>query len=29
MATINPLITAPFDHNTDFTELADNCERFC
>ncbi|WP_312998846.1 hypothetical protein [Leclercia sp.] len=29
MAIINPLITAPFDHNTDFTELADNCERFC
>lgn len=29
MATINPLISTPFDHNTDFTELADNCERFC
>lgn len=27
--TTHPLITAPFDHHTDFTELADNCERFC
>ncbi|MCU6668775.1 hypothetical protein M8013_08435 [Enterobacteriaceae bacterium H4N4] len=25
----HPLITAPSDHHTDFTELADNCERFC
>jgi len=22
------LLTIPFNHNTDFTELADNCERF-
>ena len=22
------LFTTPFDHTTDFTELADNCERF-
>lgn len=29
--TLNPtqsLITLPFTNNTDFTELADNCERF-
>ncbi|WP_236328865.1 hypothetical protein [Enterobacter quasihormaechei] len=24
----HPLFTLPFTHNTDFTELADNCERF-
>lgn len=32
MATIHihdhSLFTAPFSHNTDFTELADHCERF-
>ena len=25
----NALFTTPFDHNTDFIDLADNCERFC
>ena len=33
MATIptisQSLFTTPFDHNTDFTELADNCQRYC
>lgn len=24
----HPLFTLPLTHNTDFTELADNCERF-
>ena len=29
MATpIHPFFTVPFNHKTDFTELADNCERF-
>ena len=28
MSLINSLITLPFNHATDFTELADNCERF-
>ena len=23
-----PLLTTPFNHNTDFIELADNCERY-
>lgn len=26
--SIRPLFTVPFNHKTDFTELADNCERF-
>lgn len=29
MNTSNALFTTPFDHNTDFIDLADNCERFC
>ena len=29
MTTSNALFTPPFDHNTDFTELADNCQRYC
>lgn len=29
MTTSNALFTTPFDHNTDFTELADNCQRYC
>ncbi len=26
--SIHPLFTVSFNHKTDFTELADNCERF-
>lgn len=29
MTTRNALFTPPFGHNTDFTELADNCQRYC
>lgn len=33
MTTTTPfscaLLTTPFDHTTDFTDLADSCERFC
>ncbi|AEN66073.1 hypothetical protein Entas_3353 [Enterobacter soli] len=29
MNTSNALFTTPFDHNTNFIDLADNCERFC
>jgi hypothetical protein len=29
MTTSNALFTTPFGHNTDFTELADNCQRYC
>ncbi|WP_296244454.1 hypothetical protein [uncultured Enterobacter sp.] len=29
MTTSNALFTTPFSHNTDFTELADNCQRYC
>ena len=29
MKTSNALLTTPFDHNTSFIDLADNCERFC
>ncbi|HDR2792765.1 MULTISPECIES: hypothetical protein [Enterobacter] len=29
MNTSNALFTTPFNHNTDFIDLADNCERFC
>ena len=29
MTTSNALFTTPFDRNTDFTELADNCQRYC
>lgn len=29
MTTSNALFTTPFDHNTGFTELADNCQRYC
>ncbi|HFV9242060.1 TPA: hypothetical protein ACIAIH_000940 [Enterobacter bugandensis] len=29
MTTSNALFTTPFDHHTDFTELADNCQRYC
>ncbi|WP_395300436.1 hypothetical protein V1599_16380 [Enterobacter sp. ECC-175] len=27
--SLHHLFTTPFDHYTDFTELADHCERFC
>ncbi|TXU08236.1 hypothetical protein OQ483_14980 [Enterobacter bugandensis] len=26
---LHHLFTTPFDHHTDFTDLADSCERFC
>jgi hypothetical protein len=26
---LHHLFTTPFDHHTDFTDLADHCERFC
>ncbi len=29
MTTSNALFTTPFGHNTDFTDLADNCQRYC
>lgn len=28
LSVSHALFTTPFDHTTDFTELADNCERF-
>ena len=29
MTTSNALFTTPFDCNTDFIDLADNCQRYC